>query len=585
MMTKKLKAISFWLLLFLVAPVLSCVAVERDSVQSPAMDLRGGIARQEDDALRYAYQSYALACLAILNGDYEKGESHLKEALKSDEHSSYLLKKVSHVLLEQGKGEEALRFAQKAVEDHPVDREAKMILAGMYSRLEMFEMAVSQYRQILKGDPENKEARLQLSTVSVRLKDFDSALQHLSILIEDDPGLLIAHYYVGRINLERDDYRSAEKAFLRVLEINPEFLPALFDSAVLYGKMDELDRAIECYERILAISPANTTARERLISLLYETGQDKAAEEAIVEIEKHVRPGDRERKTLGLIYLKYGKLDEAIAELTSIVAGFPEDQEARYYLGAALDEHEDFDEAYESLSLLGPESDYFVQARIRMGYILQEQGKTEETIELLRQAIELKQGYPRLYLMLSTLYEGREQYQAAMSVLKEGLTHDARDTGLLYRMGIVLDRLKRNKECLEHMETILTIDPTHADALNYIGYTYADEGIHLDRAQELIEKALRYKPDSGYIIDSLGWVYFQKGLYDRALIELKRAVKMTPEDPVINEHLGDVYFKVEQYERALETYNRALVLENADQEKLKQKIKGVIEHIKGDDSQ
>jgi len=582
MMTKKMKAIYFWSLLFLVTPVISCVAVERDYSQSQAMNLSGGIASREDDPLRYAYQSYALACLAILNSDYEKGESYLKEALKYDQHSSYLLKKVSHVLLEQGNGEEALRFAQKAVKDHPGDIEAKKILAGIYSRLKRFEMAISKYREILMIDQENKEARLQLSTLFIRLKDFDSALEHLSILIEDDPKLLIAHYYVGRINLEREDYGSAEKAFLRVLEIDPEFLPALFDSAVLYAKMDKLDRAIKCYERILAISPSNTSAGERLISLLYKTGQDKAAEEAIAEMEKNISPGDRERKTLGLIYLKHGKLDEAIAEFTSIVSAFPEDQEARYYLGAALDEHEDFAEAYENLSILGPESDYFVHARIRMGYILEGQGKTEEAIALLREAINIKQGYPRLYLMLSTLYEGREQYQDALSVLKEGLIHDARDTDLLYRMGIVLDRLKRNKECLEQMETILTIDPTHADALNYIGYTYADKGIHLDRAQELIEKALRHKPDSGYIMDSLGWVYFQKGLYDRALIELKRAVKLTPEDPVINEHLGDVYFKVEQYERALETYNRALVLENADQEKLKQKIKGVIEHLKGE---
>jgi tetratricopeptide (TPR) repeat protein len=387
---------------------------------------------------------------------------------------------------------------------------------------------------------------------------------------------------MGRINLERNEYSPAEKAYLRVLEINPEFLPGLFDLAVLYGKMDKLDRAIACYKRILIISPANATASERLISLYYETGQEKAAEEAIVEMKENLTPGDRERKRLGLIYLKYGKLEESIAELTSIIAAFPEDQEARYYLGAALDEHEDFDEAYKNLTLLGPESSYFVHARIRMAYILQRQGKTDEAIELLRETIGLKEGQTRLYLMLSTLYEGREQYRDAMSVLKEGLTHDTRDTGLLYRMGIVLDKLSRNKECLEHMETILTIDPQHADALNYIGYTYADKGIHLDRAQELIEKALKSKPNSGYIIDSLGWVYFQKGLYDKALIELKRAVELTPEDPIINEHLGDVYFKVKQYERALETYNRALALEHSDTERLKEKIKDVLEHIKGD---
>jgi tetratricopeptide (TPR) repeat protein len=582
MMTRKLKAISTWLLLFPLAPVLSCVAVEWDCSQNQVMKQSGGLAHQGDDALQYAYQSYALACMAILNGDYQQGEIHLKEALKSDERSPYLLKKVSRVLLEQGKGEEALDFAQRAAEMNPDDMDAKGLLAGIYSQLQRFELAISQYREILETDPQNTDSRLQLSTLFIRLKDFDSALGHLEILIKDNPGLLIAHYYMGRIKLERNEYSSAEKAYLRVLEINPEFLPALFDLAVLYGKMDKLDRAIACYKRILAISPTNMTAGERLISLYFKTGQEKAAEEAIKEMEKNLSPGDRERKTLGLIYLKYGKLDESIAELTSIVAAFPEDQEARYYLGAALDEHEDFNEAYKNLTLLGPESNYFVHARIRMAYILQKQGKTDEAIGLLRDTIDLKKGQPRLYLMLSTLYEGREQYRDAMSVLEEGLTHDTRDTNLLYRMGIVLDKLNRNKECLEHMETILTIDPQHADALNYIGYTYADKGIHLDRAQELIEKALKSKPNSGYIIDSLGWVYFRKGLYDRALIELKRAVELTPGDPVITEHLGDVLFKMKQYERALETYNRALALENADAERLKEKIKDVLEHINGD---
>jgi tetratricopeptide (TPR) repeat protein len=581
-MSKKLKAISPWLLLFFVTLVFSCVAVEGDLSQSQAVNPAAGVAPQGDDSLGHAYRSYALACIAILKGDYVEGEIHLKNALKADEHSSYLLLKLSQVLLKQGKEEEALGFAQKATSAHPEDREAKKLLASIYSRLQRFELAISQYREILDGDPENKEVRLHLSTVFIRLKDYDSALQHLSILIQDDPELLIAHYYVGRINLERGEYNSAERAFLRVLEINPKFLPALFDLAVIYGKIDKPDQAIGCYERILAISPSNTTARERLISLYYKTGQEKEAEEAIAEMEKNIRPGDRERKKLGFIYLKYGKLDQSIAELSSVVAAFPEDQEARYYLGAALEENDDFDAAYEHLSLLDPESNYFVHARIRMAYILQRQGETDEAIELLSETIDLKEGNPRLYLMLSTLYEGREQYNSAMIVLKEGLTHDTKDTDLLYRMGIVLDKLNRNKECIEQMEMILTIDPTHADALNYIGYTYADKGIHLDRAQELIEKALKHKPNSGYIIDSLGWVYFRRGLYDRALIELKKAVELTPEDPVINEHLGDVYLKVKQYESALKTYKRALVIENADTERLKEKIKEVMEYIKGD---
>jgi tetratricopeptide (TPR) repeat protein len=579
-MSNILKEMSKWSLFLFITLVLSCVGVEKKSLSDQRLNPSQGVTNPRD-ALEYAYQNYAFACLAILNENYRDAETYLKEALKSDKESPYLLTKLSQVLLENDKKEEALLFVQKALDINPAELDAMVLLAGIYSQLEKFELAISQYRRALQDDPTNTEARLQLSTLFIRTKDYDSALEQLSIVIKDDPDLLIAHYYMGRINMERGEYPGAERAFRRVLEINPEFLPVLFDLATLYSGTNRIDMAIGSYKRILELSPTNAAARERLIALYYKTGQEKLAEDAIEEMKKRFGLGDPKRKRLGLIYLRYGKLDESIVELTAIVAASPEDQEARYYLGAALEESGDLDGAYEHLNQINPDSDYFLHARMRMAYILEKQERTDEGIHLLRNTIKLQEGNPRLYLMLSSLYEVKEQYHSALSVLEEGLEYNQKDTGLLYRTGIVLDRLERNEECLKHMELIIEIDPKHADALNYIGYTYADKGIHLDRAQDLIERAIQYKPNSGYIIDSLGWVYFRKGLYDKALIELKRAVELTPGDPTIHEHLGDVYFKREEYEKALGVYKKTIALENADQERLRNKIKDVMEHLEG----
>jgi tetratricopeptide (TPR) repeat protein len=338
---------------------------------------------------------------------------------------------------------------------------------------------------------------------------------------------------------------------------------------------------IETYKKIVLLYPNNTIARERIIALYYKVGQDEFAEEHMDEMKKILGPGDLKRKRLGLIYLKYGKLSESIAELTSIVSAWPDDQEARYYLGAALEENGDFDKAYQNLNLINPDSSYFVNARMRMGYILERQKKSDKAINLLKKTINHKKENPQLYLMLASLYEIKDEFHNAMDILKEGLKYNEKNTGLLYRLGIVLDKLKRNEECIQQMEMVIKINPKHADALNYIGYTYADKGIYLDKAQELIKRALQYKPKSGYIIDSLGWVYFRKGLYDKALIELKRAIELAPEDPAINEHLGDVYFKKKDYEKALKIYKKALSLMNANHETLNKKIKDVMEHLKG----
>ncbi|MBW1888104.1 MAG: tetratricopeptide repeat protein, partial [Deltaproteobacteria bacterium] len=151
---------------------------------------------------------------------------------------------------------------------------------------------------------------------------------------------------------------------------------------------------------------------------------------------------------------------------------------------------------------------------------------------------------------------------------------------LIYRLGIVLDISGEKEMSLQQMRRVLEIDPNHADALKYIGYSYAEKGIKLNEAKVMIEKALKIKPDSGYIIDSLGWVYYQKELYDKALDSLEKAVSLTPNDPTITEHLGDVYFKKREYRKALEMYQKALSLKHPQEEKIKEKIDEVKKLLK-----
>jgi tetratricopeptide (TPR) repeat protein len=139
-------------------------------------------------------------------------------------------------------------------------------------------------------------------------------------------------------------------------------------------------------------------------------------------------------------------------------------------------------------------------------------------------------------------------------------------------MGVVFDKKGNKEKGLEQMKRILEFQPEHADALNYIGYTYAEQGIRLDEALDLIQRALKIKPDSGYIIDSLGWVYYQKGLYDEALRHLLEAARLVPNDPTIAEHLGDVYYKKKMYEQSLENYEKAISLKHPEADKVKEKI-------------
>ena len=101
----------------------------------------------------------------------------------------------------------------------------------------------------------------------------------------------------------------------------------------------------------------------------------------------------------------------------------------------------------------------------------------------------------------------------------------------------------------------------HADALNFIGYSLAEKGIQLEQAESMIRRALAKRPEDGYIIDSLGWVYYKKGNFKAALEEIRKASILMPEDPTIQEHLGDVYSALSDYARAVQHYEKSVSLE------------------------
>jgi len=141
-----------------------------------------------------------------------------------------------------------------------------------------------------------------------------------------------------------------------------------------------------------------------------------------------------------------------------------------------------------------------------------------------------------------------------------------------FRAGVIFDKLNKRQSCIDKMKTVIELDPENTNALNYLGYTYADMGMNLNEAETLIKKALSYKPDDAYITDSLGWLYYKKGDFKKATALLKKAVDLIPNDPILLEHLGDAFHKDDNSDRALEFYKRSLKNKKKDKEELLIKI-------------
>ncbi|MGD9506879.1 MAG: tetratricopeptide repeat protein, partial [Syntrophobacteraceae bacterium] len=175
-------------------------------------------------------------------------------------------------------------------------------------------------------------------------------------------------------------------------------------------------------------------------------------------------------------------------------------------------------------------------------------------------------------LYLATLYEEKKDFPQALAYIEKGVEKAPDDPDILFRKGIILDRMGRKDEAIEVMRSILEVDPENANALNYIGYTYAEMGVRLGEAKQLITAALRSNPDDAYILDSLAWVYYKMGQPKKALREILKAIELVPDDPVIHEHLGDVYMGLGNKQKAAEAYQKALDYNHEDADKIREKL-------------
>jgi tetratricopeptide (TPR) repeat protein len=246
-------------------------------------------------------------------------------------------------------------------------------------------------------------------------------------------------------------------------------------------------------------------------------------------------------------------------------------------LASTYEEKKMHGKAIEGFKMIPLDSELYGNAQINMGIILKREGKIAEAIGSMKRAIRNNRDMPGLYVYLSSLYEEDKKLSSAEEILKEGLSALPQSIDLHYSLGVLYEKTNRFHESINEMESVLKIDPENADALNFIGYTFADRGIRLDEAEKMIKKALNLKPGNVYMIDSLGWVYFRQNRMDMAIKYLKEASDGLPNDATIAEHLGDAYAKAGRVSEAVEIYRQALKLNPANgdlQKKLADLIKG-----------
>lgn len=204
----------------------------------------------------------------------------------------------------------------------------------------------------------------------------------------------------------------------------------------------------------------------------------------------------------------------------------------------------------------------FHAAELGRAAALRRADKPDAAIEVLEQ---LARSYPDLPVVFSTLGDVlRQQDQFAASIDAYDRALELTPEGaraewfLLYARAISHERLGQWKEAEADFRHALALNPGQPQVLNYLGYSMVEQQVNLDEALTMIEQAVAASPDSGYIIDSLGWVLYRLGRYEEAVVQMERAAQLVPVDAVVNDHLGDTLWAVGRKREARFQWRRAL---------------------------
>lgn len=497
-------------------------------------------------------------------------------ALDPKQHDIYLL--LGGLSIEKNDTASALKIFNKMIHYFPNSYTAYYFLGKIYVEQGNISQAEKQFYKTLKLQPDLIEPRFELANL------YQAEQFHLYTVRPGDTLKGIALRYYKKYNKTIED---------RILKFNkgliePDALKAgqklRIPMRSTHSKKEVTPQAkrkkiIQLYNEILNNEPHNIRATIELAYFYDRMNMVSAAEKLYAELGKW--SADETGIIIRLVsqYLDKDMFDAVITIAEGILKSTPQNSDLHYIAGLGFMSLENNDKALFHFQQVSPGSRFYEDSVIHISYIYQQNEQTDEAIMYLKDIVEKHPDNAEFMLFLGSLYEDIEQYDKAEEILKKGISIDKDNVKLLFRLGVVYDKWGKKVESIKSMKRVIELDPKHASALNYLGYTYAEMGENLDEAERLILKALKFKPNDGYITDSLGWVYFKKGLFTKALEILEKAVSLVPDDPTMLEHLGDAHLKLNNKSDALKFYKMSLEKKD-DKEKNNESLEKKIKELK-----
>ncbi len=497
--------------------------------------------------------------------------------------------------------QEALRYDK--------DPATYYVLSRVYSGLNKHVAAVEAGREAVQMVPDNVEYRKNLAIVYLTAMQPDSALRQYEEVVRLDSSSVESWFNLARLYQVRSPFKALEILESITNRFGPEW-DVLLQTADLSNKLNRFDHAASALEKMVEIDPANQELRRTLGQTYMRAGQNDSAL-AIFSALHDENPGNLEfLADVGAVHLALKNYPQAESEFGSLLSNdtvnvdaklrigeayfgqiekdstiapqaqmvferireqIPQDWRPYWFLGAIGSITHNDSLSARSFRRVTELASWNADAWVYLSSVFLSKNNFSEVAHVLESALKVLPDDFRVNFLLGVAYNRLGKNVEAVSVLEHAHSINPKDVDAISQLALVYDGLKHFNESDSLYEEALRLDPSNHLVLNNYSYSLAERNEQLDRALDMVKKALEAQPKNASYLDTMGWVYFRMERYDEAASYVKRALAEGEANATVYEHLGDIYFKMNDKKAALEQWNIALHLDSENRQ-LREKV-------------
>jgi tetratricopeptide (TPR) repeat protein len=494
-----------------------------------------------------AHAHYARGVIHEMNDEEAAASEEYYQAALEDPGNEFLILEVSRRFLENKQPEKALEVVTRAAAQPDATGEVYARLGLIYGQLGKTNPAIGADRQAILRSPDSLDGYQNLFLIYLRLKQPQEALTVL------------------------DEAARRPKP-------DAEFLVGVADLYSSFGlgartqKEAVNAKALELLKRADHLNPTSPALRLKLADAFNLLGDTSRAARLYLDLLKRLPDAptlrERVRANLAEIYLQGSNHKLATEQLEAIIRDDPTNPQAYYFLGRFALEANKPEEAAENFSkmiLLSPDFEpaYYLLAMAQL-----DTNKPGDAVATLEKARKKFPSNFALEFWMAMALSRQKNYTEALKhyttaeVIAKATDPKQLDERFYFELGATCERKGDYAEAEKYFEKCLQLAPDFAEALNYLGYMWAEHGTKLERARELIEKAVKAEPKNAAYLDSLAWVLFKLNQPKEALSYALQAVELCqPPDATVLDHAGDIYAGLKQMDKAREAWRKALSIE------------------------